>query len=125
MNIEEIIQQCELRNQQLQSLADTMKSYSETGGDHHWLAAMAIERLLMMENLYLVSGRCVGDDDDTVALVEGDSLEPFYDEIQAENPARVYIIYHMRLAHAVDMRLKAKDEPTKAQVSERGIFNGN
>lgn len=97
------------RNARLQALADTMKSYSDTSGDHHWQAAMEIERLLMIENLYLVSGRCVGDDDDTVALVEGLSILPFYDELRGGRDCEVYIIYESRLADAVDSRLRNED----------------
>ena len=97
------------RNARLQALADTMKSYSDTSGDHHWQAAMEIERLLMIENLYLVSGRCVGDDDDTVALVEGLSILPFYDELRGESDCEVYIIYESRLCDAVDSRLRKND----------------
>lgn len=98
------------RNARLQALADVMKSYSDTGGDHHWQAAMEIERLLMIENLYLVSGRCVGDDDDTVSLVEGDGIQPFFEELRENGGDReVYVIYETRLGNAIDYRLKQSE----------------
>ena len=97
------------RNARLQALADTMKSYSDTGGDHHWQAAMEIERLLMIENLYLVSGRCVGDREDTVELVEGVSIQPFLDQLTVEDGSQVEVIYQKRLADAVDYRLRKDD----------------
>lgn len=97
------------RNAKLQALADTMKSYSDTSGDHHWQAAMEIERLLMIENLYLVSGRCVGDDDDTVELVEGVDIQPFLDQLTDEDGSRVHVVYQKRLADAVDYRLRKSD----------------
>lgn len=97
------------RNAKLQALADTMKSYSDTHGDHHWQAALEIERLLMIENLYLVSGRCFGDTNDTVELVEGLDIQPFLDQLTVEDGSQVHVVYQKRLADAVDYRLRKYD----------------
>ena len=100
------------RNARLKALADTMKSYSDTSGDHHWQAAMEIERLLMIENLYLVSGRYRGDDDDTVRIIEDGAMERFCDELgsQGDDDSAVYIIHESRLGNSIDQRLKVEVE---------------
>lgn len=95
-----------IRNEQLAQLANTMKSWSTTSGDHHWQAALEIERLLMIENLQLVSARCRGDDEDTVALIEGDKLEVFHAELSKGWDATINTNHDCLLGDAIDQRYR-------------------